>query len=151
MKCQVYSPHFIGEIENGRKTHKHVILLGSIKQPYTFVIKISLIAYWVQIKAKTNFNQFFFKNILNSHAYLHLNNQYLVYRNNKLSGFIKFLLFFLIKRLIYFLINDFGRHEYCETLPTYTSANPNEEVGVLFYYLFFLFLYMGFASIMKSA
>ena len=34
MKCQVCKPNFVGEREKGKgrkKTHEHVILLGSIK------------------------------------------------------------------------------------------------------------------------
>ena len=37
VNCQVYSPNFVGERENGGKTHEHIILLlDSIKYTYNF-------------------------------------------------------------------------------------------------------------------
>ena len=45
VKCQMCSPNSIGEREDGKKkkkTHRHVILLDSIKYPNNFVIKSPL-------------------------------------------------------------------------------------------------------------
>ena len=35
----VYSPNFVGEREEGGKTHGHIILLDSIKLPNNFLFK----------------------------------------------------------------------------------------------------------------
>ena len=45
VKCQMCSPNSIGEWDNGKKkkTHRHVILLDSIKYPNNFVIKSPII------------------------------------------------------------------------------------------------------------
>ena len=45
VKCQMCSPNSIGEREKGKKkkTHRHVILLDSIKYPNNFVIKSPII------------------------------------------------------------------------------------------------------------
>ena len=42
VNCHMYSPNFVGEREEGKKTHGHVILLDSIKFPNNVLFKKSL-------------------------------------------------------------------------------------------------------------
>ena len=42
VNCHVYCPSFVGEREEGEKTHGNVILLDSIKFPINFLFKQSL-------------------------------------------------------------------------------------------------------------
>ena len=62
VKCQVCSLNFV--VEKRKKNHGHVILFGLIKYLNNFVLKISLITCWTQIKSqilnnkKTHFNSY---------------------------------------------------------------------------------------------
>ena len=57
VKCQVYTPNFEGEREEGgKKTHGHVILLDSIKYSNNFVLKKKSNNLYKSNKT-TNFNQ----------------------------------------------------------------------------------------------
>ena len=50
VKCQVCSLNFV--VEKKKKNHGHVILFGLIKYPNNFVLKISIITCWTQIKSQ---------------------------------------------------------------------------------------------------
>ena len=50
VKCQVCSLNFV--VEKRKKNHGHVILFGLIKYLNNFVLKISLITCWTQIKSQ---------------------------------------------------------------------------------------------------
>ena len=52
VKCQVYSPSFEGEREEGKKTHGHVILLDSIKYSNNFALKKKSLTNLNQIKSQ---------------------------------------------------------------------------------------------------
>ena len=64
VKCQVCSSNFVDEKE--KENHGHVILLGLIKYPNNFKLKISLITCWTQIKSQILTKKICF----NSHVYI---------------------------------------------------------------------------------
>ena len=53
VKCQMCSSNFVDEKDiKKKKNHGHIILLGLIKYPHNFKLKISLITCWTQIKSQ---------------------------------------------------------------------------------------------------